>query len=140
MIVSEIMTTEVLCAGMDDTLDKIRQIFAVNHIHHLPITQDKRLVGIISDRDVLKELCPNADAANADSHALNTLKKKAHQLMTRKVITISPEDTIEEVSATMLEKKFSCLPVLVRSGAVIGIVTKSDLLRSMCREKSAVGP
>lgn len=134
MIVSDIMTVKVICADMDESLQEIRRIFALNHIHHLPIVRDNRLVGIVSDRDVLKDLCPNADAANADAHALNTLKKKAFQIMTRKVITISPEDTIEEASATMLEKKFSCLPVLVRSGAVIGIVTKTDLLASMFRE------
>ena len=98
------------------------------------MVHEKRLVGIISDRDVLRDLCPNADAANADVHALNTLKKRAHQIMTRRVITISPEDSVEEASAAMLEKKFSCLPVMVRSGAIVGIVTKTDLLASLLGE------
>jgi len=51
--------------------------------------------------------------------------------MTRKVITVNPEDTIEAAVATMLEKEFNCLPVLEPSGAIVGIVTKTDLLRSL---------
>ena len=125
------MTTEVITASMDDTLSGIRKSLELNHVHHFPVVQDNRLVGIVSDRDILRFLCPYADTARAGNHALNTLKKKAHQIMTRKVITISPEDTVEEASATMLAKEFSCLPVLVRSGAIIGIVTKTDLLGSI---------
>ena len=107
----------------------------LDRCRHIPIVDDNRLVGIVSDRDVLKELSPNADTDGADIHALNTLRKKAHQIMTRKVITISPEDTIEEAAAAMLEKKFNCLPVLERSGAVVGIITKTDLLESVFGKK-----
>ena len=136
MTVAEIMTTEVITASMDDTLGGIRKVFELNHFHHIPIVEGNRLAGIVSDRDVLKNLSSRADAANANNHALNTLKKKTHQIMTRKVITISPEDTIEEAVATMLEKKFNCLPVLERSGAIIGIVTKTDLLESVSGKRA----
>jgi len=131
MTVAEIMTTEVITANMDDTLGGIRKVFELNHFHHIPIFEGNRLSGIVSDRDVLKNLSSRADAGNANNHALNTLNKKMHQIMTRKVITINPEDTIEEAAATMLEKKFNCLPVLEPSGAIVGIVTKTDLLRSL---------
>lgn len=131
MTVAEIMTTQVVTASMDDTLGGIRRVLALNHCHHIPIVEDNRLVGIVSDRDVLRDLSPYADTESADSHALNTLKKKAHQIMTRRVITISPEDSVEEAAAIMLEKKFSCLPVMERSGAVVGIVTKTDIMKSV---------
>ena len=131
MTVAEIMTTEVITSSMDRTLGQIREVFELNHCHHIPIVEGDRLVGIVSDRDVLKNLSPRVDAVRANNHDVNTLQKKAHQIMTRKVITISPEDTIEEAAATMLEKKFNCLPVLERSGAIIGIVTKTDLLESL---------
>jgi acetoin utilization protein AcuB len=136
MTVAEIMTTEVTTASMDDTLGGIRKVFGLNHYHHIPIVEDDRLVGIISDRDVLKNLSPRVDAASANDHDLTTLKKKTHQIMTREVITISPEDTIEEAAATMLEKNISCLPVLERSGAIIGIVTKTDLLESLSGKRA----
>jgi acetoin utilization protein AcuB len=88
-------------------------------------------VGIVSDRNVLKDISPYADTVGADNQALNTLVKKAHQIMTRKVITVSPEYTLEEAATTMLENEFSCLPVLERSGAIVGMVTKTDILRNL---------
>jgi len=138
MTVAEIMTTEVRTASMDDTLGGIRQVFERNHFHHIPVVEDGRLVGIVSDRDVLKNLSPRVDSTWANNHDTNTLKKKTHQIMTRKVITINPENTIEEAAATMLERKFNCLPVLEQSGAIAGIVTKTDLLRSLCAKDSTV--
>ncbi len=131
MTVAEIMTTEVITANMDDTLGGIRKVFELNHFHHIPIFEDNRLAGIVSDRDVLRNLSSRADTVNANDQALNTLKKKTHQIMTRKVITINPEDTIEAAAATMLENKFNCLPVLEPSGAIVGVVTKTDILRSL---------
>jgi len=131
MTVAEIMTTEVITASMDDTLGGIRKVFELNHFHHILIVEDNRLTGIVSDRDVIKNLSSRADMVNANNQALNTLNKKTHQIMTRKVITINPENTIEEAAATMLEKKFNCLPVLEPSGAIVGIVTKTDILRSL---------
>jgi len=137
MTVAEIMTTEVITAGMDDTLGGIRKVLELNHCHHIPIVEDSRLVGIVSDRDVLQGLSPNVDLSIADNRALNTLKKKAHQIMTRKVTTIGPEDTIEEVAAVFLDMQFSCLPVLEPSGTVVGIVTKTDLLESLLEQSAA---
>lgn len=131
MIVSDIMTTEVITASMDDTLGGIRMVFELNGCHHIPIVEDRRLVGIVSDRDVLKGLSPTADSPMADNRALNTLKKKAHQIMTRHVTTISPEDTLEDAAAVFLENKFSCLPILDGFGNIVGIITKTDILVSL---------
>ena len=135
MTVAEIMTTKVITANMDDTLEDIRRILSQNHCHHIPVVEDNRLVGIVSDRDILKALSPYADTAGADAHALNTLKRKAHQIMTRRVVTISPEDSVEEAATMMLERGFNCMPVMERSGAVIGMVTKTDILKSVFGKK-----
>ena len=116
-------------------MDRYRKILAQNHCYHIPVVEDNRLVGIVSDRDVLKALSPYADTVGADASDLNTLKRKAHQIMTRRVITISPEDSVEEAATMMLERGFNCMPVLERSGAVIGMITKTDILKSVFGKK-----
>ncbi len=131
MTVAEIMTTKVITAGMDDTLGGIRKIFELNQCHHIPILEDNRLVGMVSDRDVLLGLSPDVDFPRADNRALNTLKRKAHQIMTRKVIIINPEHTVEEAVAIMLIKKFNCLPVVGDSGILVGIITTTDILEKI---------
>ncbi len=137
MNVAEVMTVKVITAAMDDTLGGIKKILELKRIHHIPIVENDRLMGIVSDRDLLINLSPYIDTASEDNRALNTLKKKAHQVMTRRVITVSSDDTIDEAADTMLKKKISCLPVLALSGEIVGMVTKTDLLRSLVEQGQA---
>jgi acetoin utilization protein AcuB len=138
MKISEIMTTDVITAGMDDTLGSIKAIFESHHIHHVPIIEADHLVGIVSDRDVLRDVSPYLNTRGEDNRALNTLKKRAHQIMTRDVVTISPADTIEEAAETMLKHRFSCIPIQALSGEIVGMVTKTDILRCLVEETQAV--
>ena len=137
MTVSDIMTSEVITAGMDDTVEEIAKIFEQKHIHHIPILEGTRIVGVVSDRDVLKAISPFANIIGDVARDRNTLKRKAHQIMTRKVVTICPTDTVREAAATMIKHKFNCLPVLSSAGAVIGIVgivTKTDVMRCLVEQ------
>ena len=122
MTIADIMTTEVITASMDDTLGGIRKVFELNDCHHIPIVEDGELVGIISDRDVLRALSPTADLPIADNRALKTLKKRAHQIMTRDVVTIGPEESIEKAAAIFLEQQFSSLPVVDGLGNIVLVV------------------
>ena len=136
MTVSDIMTSEVITAGMDDTVEEIAKIFEQHHIHHIPILEGTRIVGVVSDRDVLKTISPFANTIGDVTRDRNTLKRKAHQLMTRKVVTICPTDTAREAAETMMAHKFNCLPVLSNAGAVVGIVTKTDVLRCFVEQET----
>ena len=137
MKVNEIMTTDVITAAMDDTLGSIKKTFESHHIHHVLIIKGKRLVGIVSDRDVLRYASPYLDTRGEDNRALNTLKKLAHQIMTRDVVTIDPDDTIEEAAEAMLKHRVSCIPVQALFGEIVGVVTKTDLLKSLIEQKQA---
>ena len=139
MTVAEIMTTEVITASMDDTLGGIRKVFELNHCHHIPIVEEGELVGIISDRDVLRALSPTADLPIADNRALKTIKKRAHQIMTRDVVTIHPEDSVEKAAAVFLELQFSSLPVVDGLGNIVGILTRTDLLEKLFAKPVACG-
>jgi len=71
----------------------------------------------------------------ANNHAINTLQRKAHQIMTREVVTISPDKDVNEAAVIMLENKFSCLPVVdEEADSIEGIVTKTDLLQSLFKK------
>jgi acetoin utilization protein AcuB len=138
MKISEIMTTDVITAGMDDTLGFIKAIFESHHIHHVPIMEADQLVGIVSDRDVLRDVSPYLNTRGEDNRALNTLNKRAHQIMTRDVITIGPADTIEDAAAMMLTHRFNCIPIQAPSGELVGMVTKTDILKCLIEEPQAV--
>ena len=131
MIVNEIMTTKVITIKMDDTLGQIQKIFEKHKFHHLLIVEDEELIGIISDRDVLKEISPHVNTISEDSRARQTLKKKAHQIMSRKPITVEPDTLVDDAARIMLKKNISCLPVVSPSGNLDGILSWKDILKCL---------
>ena len=137
MKIQDMMTREVTIGDMDDTLGDLKKIFESKHLHHVPIVDAGRLVGVVSDRDVLRFLSPYVNTMTEDNRDLNTLRKKAHQIMTRDVVTVRATDTVEDAALIMLEKRFSCLPVVSDAGEIIGIVTKTNILDSLVRQVEA---
>lgn len=130
MLIKEIMTTRVATVSMDDRLGVIKAIFEQAHFRHLLVLEDDVLVGVISNRDLLRALSPYLDTDAEMNRDTETLNRRAHQIMSRQPITISPDSSLPEAAAIMLEQHVSCLPVL-ENGALVGIVSWKDLLRVM---------
>ena len=130
MLIKEIMTTRVATVSMDDRLGVIKEIFEQAHFRHLLVLEEEVLVGVISDRDLLRALSPYLDTDAEMNRDTETLNRRAHQIMSRQPITISPESSLPAAAAIMLEQHVSCLPVL-ENGALVGIVSWKDLLRVM---------
>jgi len=131
MIVNEIMTTKVITIEMDATLGQIQKIFEKHKFHHLLIVEEGELIGIISDRDVLKEVSPHVNTISEDSRARQTLKKKAHQIMSRKPITVESDTLVDDAASIMFKKNISCLPVVSPSGNIDGILSWKDILKCL---------
>jgi acetoin utilization protein AcuB len=131
MIVSDVMTRDVVTVGMDDSLEKINRIFEKHKFHHVLVMEDQELMGIISDRDVLKEISPFINTLSEDSRDLNTLQTKAHQIMTRKPVMVVENYDLKEAGNVFLREKVSCLPVVSQMGKVVGILSWKDILKSI---------
>ncbi len=129
MPIQNFITRTIVSVEMDDTLAEVRNIF--NHVkfHHLLVMNKERLVGIISDRDLLKELSPRIEKGTASEAELAVLKKRAHQIMSRKLITLSSNASFKDLLKTFLDKNISCIPILDKQGKVEGVVTWKDVFR-----------
>lgn len=130
MLIKEIMTTRIATVSMDDRLNVIKEIFEQAHFRHLLVVEEEALVGVISDRDMLRAISPYLDTDAEMTRDTETLNRRAHQIMSRQLVTIAPDQTLQAAAALMLEKNVSCLPVL-ENGALVGIVSWKDLLRIM---------
>lgn len=129
MTVTDIMTTEVFTVGLDDTLGQIQKIFEKKKFHHLLVIEEGELLGIISDRDVFKEISPFINTLAEDARALKTLKKKVHQIMSRNPITVDKDTRIEDAVHILMENDISCLPVISAAKDIEGILTWKDMLK-----------
>lgn len=131
MKVTAFMTQPVVSVAMDDTLARVKQLFEETAFHHLLVVQDQRLVGVISDRDLLRVLSPNIDTAAETVKDLACLNKKAHQIMTRNPITLSAEATLPVAVNVFNEHVISCIPIVDNDNRVQGIVSWRDIMRTL---------
>ena len=133
MNVDQIMTRGTITIGMDDDLRTVRDRFEEHAFHHLLVIEQGKLVGVISDRNLLRNVSPFLGKMSERPEDMATLNRRVHQIMTRKPITITAETHVDEAAQVMLEHRVSCLPVLTADGRVVGIVTSHDLLGALVR-------
>jgi acetoin utilization protein AcuB len=133
MQVGDIMTREVVAVGLDTTVRQVRQFFERRPFHHVLVADCGELVGVVSDRDLLKNLSPfvgNVLAERPQDRAL--LDRRIHRVMTRKPVSVVAETPVR-AAWLMLEKDTTCLPVVDERLGSVGIVTARDMLQFLCR-------
>jgi CBS domain-containing protein len=117
MKVADRMTPNPTHVRLADTLGTARTIMRAEGFKHLPVVETKRVLGVITDRDVRQH------AAHLD----DTLVEAA---MTADPVTVAPYTSIEEAASLILVRRIGCLPV-VENGGLVGIITATDLLRAL---------
>ena len=128
----QIMSPQVVTVAMDDGVRVVRQLFEQHRFHHLLVVEGRRLVGVISDRDLLRHVSPFVGHDLAErTQDLATLNKRAHQIMSRTPVAARPETTVGEAIALILQHRISCLPVVDEQSHPVGIVTWRDLLKTL---------
>ena len=134
--VAEIMSHRVVTIEMDDRLTIVKEIFDSAPFHHLLVIENGILQGVLSERDYLRTLSPHIGSIGETERDADTLQRRAHQVMTRDPITISPEADIKTASQLMLAHNIGCLPVLTFN-KIVGIITWKDLLRAFSQDDLA---
>lgn len=126
--VRDVMTTRVHTVGMDDSVLTLKGVFDRERFHHAVVVEQGQVVGVVSDRDILKTISPFVGRLTEQSKDVATLHKRVHQIMTRKPVTIGPDETIAVAAEKMLAARVSCLPVLGEKGSLLGILTFRDIV------------
>lgn len=128
--VSDFMTRAIVKVKMDDTLRTVREMFETHEFHHLLVVEGPRLIGVVSDRDLLRSISPFVGHDFSERQQdVATLNRRVHQVMTRKLVTATPDMTLEEAVQLFLTHKVSCLPVVDEKMHPVGIITWRDVFR-----------
>jgi len=128
MNVEEIMSETIVTVEMDDSLMVVKEIFDKVRLHHLLVVESGILFGVISDRDLLKALSPNIGSVSETAGDLATLNKRAHQIMTRKPVTLSRKAGIHDAIEVFKNHKISCIPIVDEERKPVGIISWRDVL------------
>jgi CBS domain-containing membrane protein len=111
--VADLMTTALMTINASEPLGEARVDMEMGLVRHLPVVDDRgRLVGIVSDRDIVRR----------------TDKKRVADVMSRDVVTTRPDTPAHLAASMMLDFRIGSLPVVDDDGALIGVVTITDYL------------
>jgi len=141
--VQDIMTEQVICLAPADNLARAMDVMQKGRIRHVPIVdREGRLVGIVSDRDVLRHLHftrkprpSRAEEFRGDLFAVESndasLKLPLRRVMTREVVHVLPGCSVYDAAKTLHEMRGSCLPVVDEEKNLRAMVTVTDLMRAL---------
>jgi CBS-domain-containing membrane protein len=124
----EIMSHPVISLSEKTLYDEVWNKFQLHKFHHFPIlSEDKRLIGIVSDRDMLAHAVLH-ETENEPKHPVSTL-------MSKSVVTASPETNIREICQVMFSQYLGAMPITNDSGDLVGIITRSDILKTIVKNE-----
>jgi CBS domain-containing membrane protein len=128
--VGEIMRREFVSLQAGDRLDFVEDVMALGRIRHLPVLKDGKLVGIVSQRDLLANSLSKALDFDAQDRRSFLKSVDVSEAMTADVITVEERTEVDEAARLMIRHRIGCLPVVDSEGGLVGLVTETDLLRA----------
>ncbi|MFA6845289.1 MAG: CBS domain-containing protein [Sphaerochaetaceae bacterium] len=129
MIIERRMTRNPVTATPDMSIVEASALMKQEKVHRLPVLdKDKNLVGIISEKDILYATPSPASSLSIHEMAYLLSKLTVKKLMSKDVVSITKDTTVEEAARLMVDQDLSCLPVL-EDGHLVGIVSKSDMFK-----------
>lgn len=126
MLVGKRMTRNPKTVGPNDPLSLAAGILRENRFHHLPVVEDERLVGILSDTDLRNV---SFAAAPPDGEGEPAGDRPVREAMRTEVWSVTPDDSVEDALLILTREKFGALPVL-SGDRLVGIITRADLLNA----------
>jgi len=128
MFVGERMSRPVISVPQDESINDVLAMFKKEHIRRAPVMNKGKLVGIVTEGDLLN--ASPSDATTLSVWEMNYLisKVKVKDVMSKKVVTVDRDTPIEEAARIMADQKIGGLPVMDR-GKVVGMITETDLFK-----------
>lgn len=131
--VKDCMSTQLTTLPPDENLAEALIITCSANVRHVPIVKDRKLVGIISDRDIKRHLPTRNQAADVWQSLEAT---KIDEIMTRNVRCVDGDATLREAALIMMKEKINALPITDEEGRLQGLITSDDILWAFILDQS----
>ena len=134
--VADVMTKEVVVLREEDNLAEVAADMERYRFRHLPVVDGRTLVGIVSQRDLLRATVSRLEASVAARDKDRHLKEQTFvaRVMTRDPQSVLPETPLSVAAKKLVRGHFGCLPVVDAENRLVGIVTNHDLLEVLAEQ------
>ena len=124
--VQDVMTKDVISVTQETSIDEAMEIMRKNNITGMPVVEDDMtLVGVITEKDVLRLFYGDEDVKN----------KTVGFFMTRPAVSYRGKDSIDKVCAFMMVNYFRRVPVVSKKGKLIGIISRPDIIDYILKQR-----
>jgi acetoin utilization protein AcuB len=127
------MRRDVVTVAPSSTLKEARRLMREHHVRQLPVTgKENELIGILSDRDIREAMLPVGLLPGASEKEMEGMLAitPVEKVMTRKVVTATINDSLEDAIVLLHDFRVNSLPVVDDRGRVAGIITRTDILKA----------
>ena len=133
MVIKDWMTKCVITVETNDYMLDAINLLKEHNIHRLPVMEKDRLVGIVSDKDLIRISLYDATPTEMNHLLCRVSKIRIGEIMTKNPITIPSDYTVDEAAHIFLKFKISGAPVTNNKKGMVGIITHTDLLRAQAQ-------
>jgi acetoin utilization protein AcuB len=131
MLVKDWMSKNVTTLNVNDTMQDAINLSMEQHISMMPVLEEGKLVGIVTDRDLKRASPSDATLLDIQQIMYHLSRLEVGAIMTRYPITVPLDYTVEETAEVLLTNGISGAPVVDQKGEIRGIITKNDLFKAM---------
>ena len=147
MLIKEVMVEQVITVATGDPVEKCANLMLEHNISGLPVLDESgRVVGIVTEGDLIRrasrirapgylEILGGLIYLGSPKKFVDEIKRamslSAGEMMTKKVVAVSPEDTLEQAATLMVNNEINRLPVIDGKGKLVGIVSRRDIMRHL---------
>lgn len=132
---SEVMVKKTVAVNVGSPFSKVEELLRINNIRHLPVVDDDNVLkGIITQRDLFRTESPMKTMDGEHFYSKESLDRYiTKHVMTKDVVTLTGKDRLAAAIVLMAKHKCGCIPIVDERDHLIGIVTQTDVLKTISR-------